>query len=168
VTDGPARTSLAGRVSRELRLTRDLLERLPEASLQWRPHARSFTLAGLGTHLARLPHWGAQMLAQPFHDLAAGSTRREAMATRADILALFDRHVAEWDDVLARTPAATLDAPWQLRRGTAVLETLPHDEAIERYLLHHLIHHRGQLTVYLRLLDVPLLPLYGPTADQHP
>jgi uncharacterized damage-inducible protein DinB len=164
----PSRTPLADRVSRDLRLTRDLLERLPEASMQWRPHPRSFSLADLGTHLARLPHWGAQILAQASHDLATGGARREALTTRAAILALFDRHVAEWDDVVARTPPATLDAPWQLRHGTTVLDTLSHEDAIDRYLLHHLIHHRGQLTVYLRLLDVPLLPLYGPTADQRP
>lgn len=159
---------LTDRVSRDLRLTRDLLERLPDPAMAWQPHPRSFTLAGLGTHLARLPHWGAQILAQQYHDLATGGARREVMTTRADILALFDRHVAEWNDVMARASAGTLEAAWQLRHGATVLESMSHADAIDRYLLHHLIHHRGQLTVYLRLLDVPLPPLYGPTADQQP
>jgi uncharacterized damage-inducible protein DinB len=161
-------TPLIARVSRDLGLTRALLERLPEASLTWRPHPRSFTLAQLGTHLARLPHWGATILAQEYHDLATGGGAREAMASRADILALFDRHVAEWDAAIASASASTLAASWQLRHGTTVLVSMPHEDAIDQYLLHHLIHHRGQLTVYLRLLDVPLLPLYGPTADQLP
>ena len=70
-----SRTSLTGRISRDLELTRPLLDRLPEAALTWRPHPRSFTLAGLGTHIARLPHWGAQLLAEDRHDLAAGGRR---------------------------------------------------------------------------------------------
>ncbi len=162
------RVSLAERVGRDLRLTRVLLERLPDASLTWQPHPRSFTLAGLGTHLARLPHWGAQMLRQDHHDLASGSSRRHALTSRAEILDLFDRHVAEWDDVLASTSDATLAATWELRHGSRVLESLSHAEAIDRYLLHHVIHHRGQLTIYLRVAGVALLPLYGPTADQIP
>ena len=159
------RTSLSERAGRDLRLTRLLLERLPDASLAWQPHQRSFTLAGLGTHLARLPHWGAQILAQPHHDVGAGGPGHGALSTRDDILTLFDRHVAEWDDVLASTSDAILNAPWELRHGARVIESMPHAEAIDRYLLHHLIHHRGQLTVYLRVAGVPLLPLYGPTAD---
>ncbi len=164
----PAHTPLIERVGRDLELTRALLDRLPEASLDWRPHPRSFTLAGLGTHLARLPHWGARILAQEYHDLATGGGPRDAETSRAGILALFDRHVAEWNAAMASADASTLDAPWQLRHGATVLASISHADAIDRYLLHHLIHHRGQLTVYLRLLDVPLLPLYGPTADQLP
>jgi uncharacterized damage-inducible protein DinB len=165
----PASTPLAQRIDRDLRLTRALLERLPDEAMSWRPHPRSFTLAGLGTHLARLPHWGAQILTRAFHDLAAGAgSRREPMTTPEEILALFDRHVIEWHTALEASDAAALDAPWQLRRGTEVLESMSHAEAVDRFLLHHLIHHRGQLTVYLRQLDVPLLPLYGPTADQQP
>lgn len=159
------RASLADRVGRDLRLTRALLERLPDASLAWRPHPRSFTLAGLGTHLARLPHWGARILAQSHHDLGSGGSPRSELNTRAEILDLFDRHVAEWNDVLASTSDATLTAPWELRHGSRVIESMSHAEAVDRYLLHHVIHHRGQLTVYLRVAEVPLLPLYGPTAD---
>jgi uncharacterized damage-inducible protein DinB len=159
---------LIARVSRDLGLTRALLERLPEASLAWRPHPRSFTLAALGTHLARLPHWGARILAQEYHDLATGGGPRDAVSSRAGILALFDRHVAEWDAAIASADAAALDAPWQLRHGSTVLASMSHADAVDQYLLHHMIHHRGQLTVYLRLLDVPLLPLYGPTADPLP
>ena len=163
-----AHTPLIARVSRDLGLTRALLERLPEASLAWRPHPRSFTLAGLGTHLARLPHWGARILSQEYHDISTGGGPRDAGTSRVDILALFDRHVVEWDAAIAAADAATLAAPWHLRHGATVLASMSHADAIDRYLLHHLIHHRGQLTVYFRLLDVPLLPLYGPTADQLP
>lgn len=162
------RASLTGRISRDLRLTRDLLDRLPDPSMAWRPHPRSFSLGGLGTHLARLPHWGVQMLERDHYDLAGAGGHREALGARADILALFDRHVTEWNAAMASTTEAALASTWQLRRGATVLESISHAEAVERYLLHHLIHHRGQMTVYLRQLDVPLLPLYGPTADEHP
>jgi hypothetical protein len=162
------RTSLTERVSRDLRLTRDLLERMPDASMTWRPHPRSFALGGLGTHLAQLPHWGVGILARDHYDLATAGGHREVLGSKADILALFDRHVAEWNAAMASVAEDTLTAPWELRRGAAVLESAPRAAAIERYLLHHLIHHRGQLTVYLRQLDVPLPPLYGPTADEHP
>lgn len=162
------RVSLAERVGRDLRLTRDLLERLPDAWMNWQPHPRSFTLAGLATHLARLPHWGAQILRHDHHDLTAGGRPRAALATREDILELFDRHESEWNAVLAETSDATLASPWQLRRRDEVLESLSRGEAVDRYLLHHVIHHRGQLTVYLRAAAVPLSPLYGPTADQLP
>lgn len=160
------RVSLAERVGRDLRLTRDLLERLPDAWMNWQPHPRAFTLAGLATHLARLPHWGVQILRQDHHDLGAGGPPRAALEARGDILELFDRHVTEWNVALAATSDATLASPWQLRRGDEVLESLSREEAVDRYLLHHVIHHRGQLTVYLRAAGVPLLPIYGPTADQ--
>jgi uncharacterized damage-inducible protein DinB len=160
------RAPLSGRVSRDLRLTRDLLDRLPDSSMAWRPHPRSFSLGGLGTHLARLPHWGVQILARDHYDLAVTGGHREAPGSRADILALFDRHATEWTAAMASVTEAALAATWQLRRGTTVLESMSHAEAVERYLLHHLIHHRGQLTVYLRQLDVSLPPLYGPTADE--
>lgn len=161
-------TLLTTRVSHDLGLTRALLDRLPDASMTWRPHPRSFTLAGLGTHLARLPLWGARILARDHYDIAVGGGTRAAETSRADILALFDRHVAEWDLAMASVDAQALDATWELRHGDTVLHAMSRVDAVDRYLLHHLIHHRGQLTVYLRLLDIPLLPLYGPTADQLP
>jgi uncharacterized damage-inducible protein DinB len=158
---------LAERVERDLALTRRLLDRLPDASMGWQPHPRSFSLADLATHLARLPHWGAQMLTRPSHDLATGGGPRPAETTRAAVLDVFDRHAVEFAGTLAAASDETLTAPWTLRRGDVVVESLARVDAVERYMLHHLIHHRGQLTVYLRLLDVALVPLYGPTADRH-
>lgn len=161
----PLAVALGEHASREFALTRWLLERLPDEAMTWQPHARSFTLGELATHLARLPHWGAQILMQPSYDVTSGASRRPAESTRSSVLALFDRHTEEFGRTLHARSDRDLTARWTLTRGSVVLEAVSHLDAVERYMLHHLIHHRGQLTVYLRLLDVPLVPLYGPTAD---
>lgn len=162
-----ARAGVAARIDRDLDLTRALLDRLPDRSMPWRPHPRSFSLAGLATHLARLPHWGTQMLAHDDYNLDNATGRASEHAARTDVLGLFDRHVAEWREAFAAATDARLASPWVLRRGPLVVDTMPRIDAIERFFLHHMIHHRGQLTVYLRLLDERVPALYGPTADDH-
>lgn len=156
-----------GDLDDELAATRRLLERVPDEHLGWRPHARSMTLGALATHLATLPYWMHTTLAEDAFDLAA-TPRNEALGSRAAILERFDAHAAalraQWRD----TPEATLAAPWTLRQGERVLLTQPRAAVLRGMGLSHLIHHRGQLTVYLRLLDVPLPALYGPTADEAP
>lgn len=158
----------ARKVEHVLLSTRGVLERAPEASMDWAPHPRSFSLGGLTTHLARLPHWGAQMMARDDHDLDSGGGRRDSLTEKAAVLDLFDRHAAELQTSLRAATPEWMEATWTLRRGAAVLVAMPRIEALDHFLVHHLIHHRGQLTVYLRLLNVPLPPLYGPTADERP
>ncbi len=87
-------------------------------------------------------------------------------ASRAEVLETFDRHVAEVRRALVAGSDAELAAPWTLKRGAHVVLSMPRIAALRRFLLHHVIHHRGQMTVYLRLRDVPVPPLYGPTADE--
>lgn len=163
----PTREMLLAEFDHEMAMTRLVLERVPESGLAWRPHEKSFTLAGLATHLAHLPHWGTRILEQPSYDLATASPARppELPATSA-VLDTFDRHVTEVRRALLGTSDAELAAPWSLKRGAQLVMSLPRVVAFRRFLLHHVIHHRGQLTVYLRLQNVPLPPLYGPTADE--
>ena len=149
----------------EMAATRELLARLPEQALAWKPHDRSFSLGGLAAHLAQLPRWGCQILDSDGYELKASATGAEEPQTRAGILDMFDRHVADVRHELTTRSDAELAAPWTLRQNGHTLLTLPRVSAIRRFLLHHVIHHRGQLTVYLRLQDVPLPPLYGTTAD---
>jgi uncharacterized damage-inducible protein DinB len=160
------KSALLAELDQELAATRRLLERVPEASFDWRPHDRSFTLGGLATHLAQLPHWGAQILERDAYDLATATGHRDQMPTLAQVLATFDRHVTEVRRGLLAREDAALMTLWSLKRGKETLLSTPRISALRRFLLHHLIHHRGQLTIYLRMLDVPLLPLYGPTADE--
>jgi len=151
----------------EMAATRRLLERVPEDAMAWRPHPRSYSLGELAGHLAVIPRWGRSILNHDFHDLASAQPASPpGAATRVEVLAEFDGHVAEVRRALLERSDAELQAPWELRQRDQVLMSLPRLAALRRFLLHHLIHHRGQLTVYLRLRDVPLPPTYGPSADE--
>jgi uncharacterized damage-inducible protein DinB len=161
------RDSLLAEFDHEMAVTRRLLERLPDGKFDWRPHEKSFTLGGLATHLAQIPHWGNAILDQEAYDLAeSDGTRADAAHTRAEVLETFDEHVTTLRRSLESKSDAELTAPWALKQRGRVLMSLPRIAALRSFVVHHVIHHRGQLTVYLRLRDVPLPPIYGPTADE--
>lgn len=147
---------------------RRVLERVPGDRLEFRPHARSRTVGELATHLSRLPGWTGGMIGYGSYDVTLNESRpaAPAPAALATILAGFDENVAAARAAIAACNAATLAAPWSLRRGEITLRTLTRGDALRIYLLDHAIHHRGQLTVYLRLLDVPVPALYGASADE--
>src|SRR5262249_10939158 len=143
--------------------TRRLLERVPSEKGAWKPHPKSFSLGHLAQLVARMPGWLTQMLAHPDLNLAGGPNY--SLETTETLLADFDQNVLESRAALAATQDAQLAAPWSLKMGEQVLFTQPRGEVV-RQPLNHLVHHRGQLTVYLRLLDVPVPSIYGPTADE--
>ena len=151
----------------EMATTRKLLERVPENQLGWRPHAKSMTLGGLAQHVATIPMWGAETLKTS--ELSLGGGQRSAEPTsRADILATFDGHVTNTRAALVGKSDAELMAPWTLKSGGHAVFTMPKAAVWRGFVLSHLVHHRGQLSVYLRMQDVPLPPMYGPTADEKP
>jgi uncharacterized damage-inducible protein DinB len=150
----------------EMALTRCVLERAPEAQFDWRPDEKSFSLGGLATHLAVLPRWGRAILTRDRHDLAGGTTSRPALPTVAAVLEMFDGHVADTRGELGGMTDALLMARWSLSRGDAVLMSMPRVTAFRRFLLYHVVHHRGQFTVYLRHHQIPIPPMYGPSADE--
>ena|SRR5215210_4442888 len=153
---------------REMANTRRLLEIVPTADAAWRPHPKSSTLGDLAAHIARLPVWGKFVLQEPELDLGAAANATIAQApftTVAELLDQFDRHVREARAALVALPDAAMATTWTLKnRGTTVF-SLPRAGVLRGFILSHMIHHRGQLSVYLRLRDVPLPSLYGPTAD---
>jgi uncharacterized damage-inducible protein DinB len=149
--------------SQEMATTRRLLERVPSDKGQWRPHPKSFPLGHLAQLVARMPGWITATLRHSTLDLASGSGYTFE-ATEA-LLAVFDQNVKEAEAALRAVVNDALDEPWSLTHGDRVLLTLSKGD-ITRQTLNHLIHHRGQLTVYLRLLDVPIPSIYGPTADE--
>ena len=154
-----------GDLSHELQQTRRILERLPDDRLDFRPHAKSWTLGEIATHVASLPMWGTAILTGEVYDLATGGPRRAALPDRAAVLAEFESHVAAMGAALEATDDAKLMATWQLRRGDHVIMAMPRAAALRAMVISHLIHHRGQLSVYLRLTDTPVPGLYGPSAD---
>ncbi|HXT69242.1 MAG TPA: DinB family protein [Vicinamibacterales bacterium] len=160
------RDSLLPEFDQETAATRRLLERVPDHAFAWRPHPKSFDLGELATHLARLPHWGALILKQDSYDLATSGPRGQALPDIAAVLEQFDANVREVRTALVEMTDGQLLQPWSLRRGDKVLMSVPKVFAVRGFVVRHLVHHRGQMTVYLRMNDVPLPPLYGPTADE--
>jgi uncharacterized damage-inducible protein DinB len=148
---------------REMATTRRLLERVPDRQGEWKPHPKSFCLGHLALLVAWMPGWITNAARESTLDLAKAPGY--SIEPTAKLLALFDTNVREARKALAGTSDADLAATWTLTRGDAVFMSMPKREVI-RLHLDHLIHHRGQLTVYLRLRDVPLPPIYGPTADE--
>jgi len=150
---------------REMTTTRKVLERVPEDKFDWKPHEKSFSLGALATHVATLPTWGTETLARSDMDIA-GVQPPAAPASKAELMAAFDRNVAATRSALAGKTDAELLATWTLtRRGKAIF-SMPKTAVLRAFVLSHLIHHRGQLCVYLRLLDVPVPSIYGPSADE--
>jgi uncharacterized damage-inducible protein DinB len=147
----------------EMASTRRLLERVPEERGPWKPHDKSFALGHLAQLVSWMPGWIGQSLLEPNLDLAGAA--RYSFEPTETLLREFDRNVAAARDALDSVRGARLDEPWSLTAGDQVLFTAPRGEVIRQHL-NHLIHHRGQLTVYLRLVDVPLPQIYGPTADE--
>ncbi|MGH7618362.1 MAG: DinB family protein [Gemmatimonadaceae bacterium] len=147
----------------EMSTTRRLLERVPSDKGEWKPHPKSFPLGHLAQLVAWMPGWIANAAAEPKLDLAeaAGYTFEKTDA----IVRMFDTNVADAVAALDAMQPADLDATWKLTRGGMTMWEAPR-RVVLRSHLNHLSHHRGQLTVYLRLLDVPVPPIYGPTADE--
>ncbi|HEX6966319.1 MAG TPA: DinB family protein [Gemmatimonadaceae bacterium] len=147
----------------EMASTRRLLERVPGEQGTWKPHAKSFALGHLAQLVSWMPGWIAMSLREPHIDLAQGAGY--SFEPTEVLLGEFDSNVREARAALADVIGLKLQEPWSLKHGDRVLFTAPRGEVVRSHL-NHLIHHRGQLTVYLRLLDVPLPQVYGPTADE--
>lgn len=149
----------------EMASTRKVLERVPEERFDWKPHPKSFSLGALATHVARLPAWGSETLNKSEIDIG-GAPPATAAASKQELLAAFDDNVAHARSALAGRTDAELMAPWSLKRQGKTVFSMPKNAVLRAFVLSHLIHHRAQLTVYLRLLDVPVPSLYGPSADE--
>lgn len=155
-----------GDLEQEVSTTRRVLERVPEEHLAWKPHDRSMALGSLALHLANLPYWGLSILQSDEFDIGQPLPRQEPPASRAEILAAFDERVSGVREALAAIDDAALAQPWTLRRGEQVMIRQPRVVALRTMALSHSAHHRGQLSVYLRLLGVPVPSIYGPSADE--
>lgn len=156
----------------EMGTTRRLLERLPEDKLAWQPHPKSWNLGQLASHLVQIPLWSHTILNEAAFDLAATpsesseAAQKRTVTSRQHALQMLDENVARTRADLASKSDAELMAVWALTRGGQEIMTVPRIAAFRSFVMNHLIHHRGQFSVYLRMNDVPLPPIYGPTADE--
>jgi uncharacterized damage-inducible protein DinB len=146
--------------------TRRLLERLPEDKLSFKPHAKSMSLGGLATHIAHIPEWTATIVNDSVFDVGLVDARTPERTSRQEILDHFEKNGRGFVDLLTGKSDGHLRETWTLKNKGAQVLTVPRAACLRTFILSHVIHHRGQLTVYLRMNDVPLPSLYGPTADE--
>ncbi len=155
----------------EMGKARKTLERVPENRFDWRPHPKSPTMGWLAGHVAHLPFWAVVTIQQDRLDLAppgAPPGRVPEPSSRQELLETFDKNVAAARAAIAGASDDHLHQNWTLLKGGQELMTLPRAAVLRSFVLNHLIHHRAQLGVYLRLNDVPVPSIYGPSADEQP
>lgn len=155
----------------EMANTRKVLERVPEDKLTWKPHSKSPTMAWLAGHVANLPSWASFTFGQDELDLAPGGKAQQPAAqptSRKEIMDAFEKNAAAARAAIAGAGDAEFLKPWTLLKNGQKLMTLPKVAVLRSFVLNHLIHHRAQLGVYLRLNDVPVPAIYGPSADENP
>ena len=160
---------LVGEFDHEAGSTRRVLERVPEEHVAWAPHPKSKPLGELALHIAGLPVWAVRALSADEYDFLGPNAPKpgpQPWESRQALLAKFDRYAAEARAAILDTSDEKMMQPWSLKRGGEIVFTLPRLAVVRSMVLSHTIHHRGQLTVYLRLKDVPLPGIYGPTADE--
>ena len=159
--------ALLAEFDHEIGSTRRLLERVPDAHLGWKPHEKSYSLGDLSAHIANLTTWMNRILDSTDLDLATvADARPTSPASRDEVLQRLDANAKSARATLADQTDASLVAAWTLKNGGREMFTMPRASVLRSFVFNHLIHHRGQLTVYLRLQNVPLPSLYGPTADE--
>ena len=154
-----------GDLERELKVTRAVLERLPEEHYGWKPHEKSMSLGKLALHVSDLPDWMRVTIGQDELDAASAPRSPAELKDRAELLARFDRHADGLRQAVEQFDIANLNKPWTMRSGQKVFVTRPRAMVYRVWDLNHMIHHRAQLCLYLRLLNVPVPTVYFNTAD---
>lgn len=149
----------------EAQITKKFLERVPTEKLDWRPHEKSMSLKSLAVHIAELPMWVDMALNTDSLDFAATPYKSTPVSDTKDLLRIFDNAYTSGSRALHEADENDLPAKWVLRRGDMILADMTKYEAI-RHSIKHIAHHRAQLGVYFRLLDIPLPSTYGPSADE--
>lgn len=157
--------ALLAELKHEAGSTKKMLEAVPFEKFDFKPHEKSMTLGRLATHVAEIPHWATDMINAPEFDFAAKPFVSYTAVSKDELMKIFEDKFQEAVSAFENCDDELLNSNWTMRRGDHIIFTMPRKVAIRSWAYNHLYHHRGQLSVYLRLLNVPVPGMYGPTAD---
>jgi uncharacterized damage-inducible protein DinB len=146
--------------------TRKCLERIPENTFDWKPHEKSFSMSGLAAHVAEMVGWIKDVAETPELDFAAMEYKPFAPETTAELVEYFDKNLSDATESLKNASDGAMMENWKMRNGEQVYFDTPRIQVLRGFIFNHLVHHRGQLSVYLRLQDIPVPEIYGPSADE--
>ena len=152
-------------LERESVVTRKMLERVPAEKSEWQPHPKSMNIKNLAAHIAELPGWISMAFTTTEMDFASSPYQPPVWHTNAELLAIFEETLAAAKDHLTKGTETELEPEWILRNGEEIYMKITKGELV-RHAMSQTIHHRAQLGVYLRLLDIPIPGTYGPSADE--
>jgi uncharacterized damage-inducible protein DinB len=150
----------------EAATTRKCLERIPADKFDWKPHEKSMAFGHLASHIAEMFGWTPSTLEHPELDFAKMDYTPYAPATTDDLVEFLDKNISDAVTTLKNTPDERFMETWTMRNGEQVYFTMPKIAVMRSFVMNHIIHHRGQLSVYLRLNDIPVPSIYGPSADE--
>jgi uncharacterized damage-inducible protein DinB len=158
--------ALLTELKHESGLTKKILEKVPFDKKEWKPHEKSMTLGRLATHIAEASHWITEILANDEYDFAAQPYRPRTAASQQELMDIFQANIDNGITALEKATDEDFNKTWVVKRGDQVVRRSLKQSAIRGWAYSHLFHHRGQLSVYLRLLDIPVPGMYGPSADE--
>lgn len=159
-------SSFIGEIKHEASLTRKLLAAVPLDKKDWKPHEKSMSLGRLATHIAENPQWASRILANDTFEFGGKPANPRVAGNTDELLGILDKNVEEAVKDLEKATDADMEKIWTVKRGDMVLFNTPKKVAIRGWAFSHQFHHRGQLTVYLRLLGIAVPGMYGPSADE--
>jgi uncharacterized damage-inducible protein DinB len=163
---GRLASAFLAELDNEAKITRTCLERVPLDKSDWKPHEKSMPMGRLAVHCAEMFGWTKESLTQDVLDFATADYKPFEPKTTEELLEFFDKHIETAKTVLGQTPDETFLTDWTMQNGEQVYFTMPKVAVMRTFVLNHIIHHRGQLSVYLRLNDIPVPSIYGPSADE--
>jgi len=157
---------LIAEIEQEAISARKCLERIPADKFAWKPHEKSMTLERIAGHIVEMVSWTKATLTHDELDFSKFDYTPKQYTDSTQLVADFDKNIAESIEILNDTTNETMAENWTMRNGEQIYFTMPKAAVMRSFVMSHIIHHRGQMSVYLRLLDIPVPSIYGPTADE--
>jgi uncharacterized damage-inducible protein DinB len=158
--------ALIAELQQEATTTRKCLERIPETTFDWKPHEKSMSMSRLATHVAEMVNWAKEVAEKSEMDFATQEYKPFEPKTTAELVEYFDESLAGATEAIKNTSDEAMMENWKLRNGEEIYFDMPRIQVLRGMVFNHIVHHRGQLSVYLRLNDIPVPALYGPSADE--